>query len=58
MKRWKKYTSLLLALVLCLSLTACGGSDSGGGGDFIDSGKQADKYFPVGHHPIKTEGEK
>ena len=49
---------LLLAAVLCLSLTACGGSDSGGGGDFIDSGKQADKYFPVGHHPIKTEGEK
>ena len=25
MKRWKKYTSLLLALVLCLCLTACGG---------------------------------
>ena len=29
MKRWKKYTSLLLALplVLCLSLTACGGGN-------------------------------
>ena len=25
MKNWKKYASLLLALVLCLSLTACGG---------------------------------
>ena len=41
---------LLLAAVLCLSLTACGGSDSGGGGDFIDSGKQADKYFHVSHN--------
>ena len=40
----------LLAAVLCLSLTACGGSDSGGGGDFIDSGKQADKYFHVSHN--------
>ena len=54
----KRLLSLLLAAGLCVSLTACGGSDSGGGGDFIDSGKQADKYFPVGHHPIKTEGEK
>lgn len=26
MNRWKKYTSLLLALVLCLSLVACGSS--------------------------------
>ena len=25
MKNWKKYASLLLALVLCLSLTACSG---------------------------------
>ena len=25
MKNWKKLASLLLALVLCLSLTACGG---------------------------------
>ena len=24
MKKWKKYTNLLLALVMCLSLTACG----------------------------------
>ena len=27
MKRWKKNRGLLLALVLCLSLTACGGSN-------------------------------
>ena len=27
MKNWKKYVSLLLALVLCLSLAACGGDD-------------------------------
>lgn len=27
MKRWKKYMSLLLALVLCLSLMACGGGN-------------------------------
>ena len=28
MKRWKKYASLLLALVLCLCMAACGGEDS------------------------------
>ena len=28
MKRWKKYTSLLLALVLCLCLVACGGGEA------------------------------
>ena len=27
MKRWKKYTSLLLVLILCLSMAACGGKD-------------------------------
>lgn len=31
MKGWKKYTHLLLALVLCLILTACGGSNDSGG---------------------------
>lgn len=36
---------LLLAAVLCLSLTACGGSDSGGGGDFIDSGNRLTNIF-------------
>ena len=25
MKRWKPYASLLLALMMCLSLAACGG---------------------------------
>ena len=29
MKIWKKYASLFLALVLCLSLAACGGNDDG-----------------------------
>ena len=33
MKNRKSYYSLLLALVLCLCLTACGGSD-----DTIDDG--------------------
>ena len=33
MKRWKKYAGLLLALVLCLSLTACGGGNADVGGD-------------------------
>ena len=27
MKNWKKYTGLLLALVMCLGLVACGGND-------------------------------
>ena len=30
MKRWKKYTGILLAVVFCLSLTACGEDDDGG----------------------------
>lgn len=33
MKRWKPYASLLLALMMCLSLAACGG-----GGDVSDEG--------------------
>lgn len=33
MKSMKKYVSLLLALVLCLMLTACGGGDDGGDGN-------------------------
>ena len=36
MKNRKSYYSLLLALVLCLCLTACGGS-----GDTIDDGGEA-----------------
>lgn len=31
MKNWKKYATLLLALVMCLSLVACGEKDSNGG---------------------------
>ena len=31
MKIWKKYLALMLALVLCLSLAACGGTDDNGG---------------------------
>lgn len=33
MKNWKKYVSLVMALVLCLMLTACGGGDDGGDGN-------------------------
>ena len=40
MKRWKKHTSLLLALVMCLSMTACGGSSEPdvGGTDWRTTG--------------------
>ena len=39
MKNWKKYMSLLLAVVLCLSLTACGGdNDVVVGDDWRSSG--------------------
>ena len=31
MKIWKKYLALMLVLVLCLSLAACGGTDDNGG---------------------------
>ena len=31
MKRWKKYASFLLALVMCLSMAACGDKGSTGG---------------------------
>ena len=29
MKRWKKYAALLLALIMCLSMAACGGDEEG-----------------------------
>lgn len=31
MKNWKKYLTLMLALVMCLTLAACGGGDNGDG---------------------------
>ena len=36
MKNWKKYVSILLALVMCLSLAACGGDDDAGKIDIED----------------------
>lgn len=36
MKNWKKYASLLLALVMCLSLAACGGGNGDNDDDIID----------------------
>lgn len=33
MKNWKKYMSLLLALIMCLSLMACGGDSGSSDGD-------------------------
>lgn len=38
MKRFQKSTSLLLALILSLSLTACGGSNDTAGDDWRVSG--------------------
>lgn len=38
MKRWKKYTSPLMALVLCVGLTACGGGNSNNDNDLDNSG--------------------
>ena len=51
MKRWKKYAGLLLALVLCLSLTACKGSDDAAGDDWRNSGEV------VGRGIITRDGE-
>ena len=51
MKRWKKYAGLLLALVLCLSLTACRGSDDAAGDDWRNSGEV------VGRGIITRDGE-
>ena len=33
MKNWRKYIALLLALVMCLSMTACGDGKNDGSGD-------------------------
>lgn len=35
MKKWKRYGSLLLALLMCLSMTACGDGKKDGSGDVI-----------------------
>lgn len=38
MKRWKKYASLLLALIMCFSMAACGGKD-GNEGEVSNAGE-------------------
>lgn len=35
MKHWKKYLALVLALVMCLTLAACGGTDDNGGDETV-----------------------
>ncbi len=35
MKNWKKYVSLVMVLVLCLMMTACGGDDGGDGNNDV-----------------------
>ena len=56
MKKWKKYAGLLLAAVLCLSLTACGGSD-----EPVDDDPVGDDWrssgVVVGSGTITHEGE-
>ena len=37
MKKWKKFLALMLTLVMCLSLAACGGDSSDDSGDAPDS---------------------
>ena len=48
MKLWRKYAALAAALVLCLTLAACGGED-GGNGD----GGSDDNFYNV---PESFEG--
>ena len=48
MKLWRKYAALAAALVLCLTLAACGGDD-GGNGD----GGSDDNFYNV---PESFEG--
>ena len=51
MKNWEKYASLLLTLVLCLSLVACGNSDDVAGDDWRTTG------MVVGSGTITHDGE-
>ena len=51
MKNWKKYASLFLTLVLCLSLVACGNSDDVAGDDWRTTG------MVVGSGTITHDGE-
>ena len=43
MKNWKKLLTLVLAMVLCLSISACGG-DSGDGGETADAPAVLEDY--------------
>lgn len=49
MKSWRKYTALLLALVLTLCLSACGsGAPADDGGDVPDDGDGSNSSFSGG----------
>lgn len=48
MKNWKKYASLLLSLVLCMSLTACGDGEDEGRGDLIPDDICGDDWRTTG----------
>lgn len=57
MKNWKKYASLLVALILCLGLAACGdGGDGGGGGSHGE--KLCDTDVIMDYGMITRGGEK
>ena len=60
MKNWKKFASILLALVLCLSLTACGSSSKSdaGGSDVepdVSGPDRSTESEQVGYQPEESQ---
>ena len=61
MKKMKKITAILLALVLCLALAACGGNkdevSTGGAEQPASTGSESTPAAPGGNAPAATAGE-